>query len=180
MQDNLLTLIFSATQCNGWPKLKFYLDDDLYEDYTFTGSSATIELPISLIDGDHVLAVELYGKIASNTQIVDGVIVSDQTVTLEELQIDGVPAPSCIKYSGIHYYNNEPHPQSLVWGPNGIWKLDFKTPIINWVLEEKEKVNLHYQSVDTVLGGYNEVKKTKLMYYLKQIEEILLPNDQVR
>jgi hypothetical protein len=173
---NQLTLKFSATECNGWPKLKFYLDDDLYEDFVFTESSSIIKLPLALIDGDHELAIELYGKTGQNTQLVNGQIVADQTATLEQLLIDDVPIPNFVKYSGIHYYHGGAHPQSLVWGPNGIWKLAFKTPIINWILEEKQQVSLHYQSADTVLGGYNEAKKQKLMYYLKQIEEILLTN----
>jgi hypothetical protein len=175
--DNQVDLIFSATQHNGWPNIKIYLDDDLYEDFAFTNSSATITLPMSLLDGDHELAVELYGKTSQNTQIVNGKIIADQTVTLEQIRINNVPIPDFIKYSGVHYYNGEEHAQSLVWGPNGIWKLHFKTPFIDWVLTEKEKINLQYQSTDTVLGGYNDAKKQKLMFYLKQIEELLLTND---
>lgn len=177
MHDNLLRLKFSATECNGWPKLKFYIDDDLYEDFIFKSPNAEIELPLSTLDGEHELSIELYDKTNNNTIIIDSKIISDQTVTLDKIFVDNVEVPNFIKYKGIHYYHGQEHIQSLTWGPNGVWKLKFRTPIISWILDEKEKISQDYRATATVLGGYNSAKKTKLMYYLKQIEEILSSND---
>jgi hypothetical protein len=174
MTDDNLSLVFSASQHNGWPKLKFYLDDDLYEDYTFTGPSARVDIPLVLVDGEHELTIELYDKTHNNTKVVDDQIIEDQIVTLEQIQIGGVAVPDFVKYSGVYYTKEQTYPNGLTWGINGEWRVKFKMPFISWILEEKNKFNSAvYDAKETLVGDYNESKKQTLIYYLKQLEEML-------
>lgn len=175
MNLDQLVLEFTATCYNGWPKLKFYIDDDLYEDFTFTESKATVKLPLSLVDGEHELVVELYNKTTSNTLVDDnGNIIQDQLVTLDNLYFDNVQLPNFVKYSGIYYFNDQKIPQGLTWGVNGNWKLNFATPLVGWVLEKKDEFdNARPAGLLTPLE-YSSLKKKKLMFYLKQIEKILI------
>lgn len=174
MTKDYLSLVFSASQHNGWPKLKFYLDDDLYEDYTFTSSSAKIDIPLVLVDGEHELTIELYDKTYNNTKVVNDLIVEDQIVTLEQIQIGGVVVPDFVKYAGVYYTKEQTYPNGLTWGINGQWQLTFKTPFIDWILAEKNKFNSAvYDAKETMVGDYNESKKQTLIYYLKQLEEML-------
>jgi hypothetical protein len=47
-------------------------------------------------------------------------------------------------------------------------------PFISWILEEKNKFNSAvYDAKETLVGDYNESKKQTLIYYLKQLEEML-------
>ena len=139
---NQLSITFEATFCNGWPRLKFYLDDALYQEFVVNAESTTINLPIDLLDGDHKLAIELWGKTRLNTIVKDGIIVKDQLVTLESIKVDGIQLPNFFKYIGI--FDNGIGLQSpcMTWGQNGQWRWNFSTPLITWVLKninEEEK-----------------------------------------
>ena len=67
---HFLKLHFSATECNGWPKLRFLIDLDQIEDVLIDSSDVLVSIPLDLLDGDHVLSIELYDKNPNNT-IVD-------------------------------------------------------------------------------------------------------------
>jgi hypothetical protein len=143
---NLLSLTFSATFCNGWPRLKFYIDDNLCHECKIDLENVTVNLPIDLIESDHTLIIELLSKNKFNTILKDNVIVQDQLVTLESMHVDDIQLPDFFKYSGT--FNNGQNIKSpcLTWGQNGKWVFDFKTPLITWVLVEISKEEKKYFS----------------------------------
>jgi hypothetical protein len=135
---NKIDLIFRATECNGWPKLKFLLDLDLIEDYNFTTSEAKIMIPIDLVKGKHTLFVEFYGKTPRNTKVDnDNNILEDQTVELIDIYVDDILLPNFYKWMGVYKFGDQIHPQALKWGCNGIWSWDIEIPLISWLLEKK-------------------------------------------
>lgn len=165
---NLLGLEFSATKCVNWPSLRFYVDEDLYQEFQFESSAGSIFIPLELMDGEHLLEIELYGKTYDNTKILDGNIIEDQLVTLEKILIDGVPLPSKFLYHGR--LEDNPDSPSLTWGKNGKWIWCFNAPIINWALDFYRTDNV----VETTLTSmYSEQKNKKLLSILDKIEKEL-------
>ena len=168
---NLLEFNFTASNCNGWPKLKFYIDDDLYQDYEFLDSSATVQLPLEVLDGKHCVSIELYGKTINNTLVQDNVIVMDQLVTLENIKVDNVQLPTYFLYQGR--VDNQPDSPQLTWGINGSWRWYFYAPIIDWIIFVK---NNNAQTADlnlTVTSSFSNEKNSKLLELLDQIENEL-------
>jgi hypothetical protein len=171
---NRLSLLFTATQCNGWPKLKFSIDDDLLQDYEFSSGSALITLPVDLLDGEHQLDIELYGKSSSNTMVVNDVIVEDQLATLESIFIDDVQVPDFVKYKGIYTARNLVMPQALTWGIPGVWSLKFNYPIIDWILECKINDYYEFDKYDEWSTSVYHPKKTQaLMDGFRELEDLL-------
>jgi hypothetical protein len=171
---NQLGLWFTATHCNGWPKLKFSIDDDLLQDYEFTSGSAMITLPVDLLDGEHRLDIELYGKSPSSTVVVNDVIVEDQLVTLDAISIDNVPVPNFVKYKGIYTTRDFTAPQALTWGIPGVWSLKFNYPIIGWILDCKLNEYHEFDAVDEWVTAIYHPKKTQaLMDGFRELEDLL-------
>jgi len=134
---NQLIFHFLATECNGWPKIKFSINDSTILDHEFVSAEEKIVLPLELDPGSYTLNIERYGKTYDNCKVENNVIVQDQLVTLKEIFIDDVKLPNYIKYSGIFCFNNSEHPQSVDWGPNGIFKLPIGVPLVDWAIKEK-------------------------------------------
>jgi hypothetical protein len=170
---NSLRFQFKVSECNGWPKLKFLIDDDLYHDYEFTSEVGSVELPLDLVEGIHKLEIELYGKTHNNTIVVDDTIVKDQLVTLDEIFIDDVKLPNFIKYLGVYKVGEAKNPQALTWGLNGIWVLIFEHPIIDWVLNLKLNYTDEHARQAQWATSTNHPKKNELLTdglgYLREI-----------
>jgi hypothetical protein len=118
--SNCLTLHLQASECNGWPKIRILIDNDIIQEYEFNQATVTIDIHIDLLDGDHVLEIERYGKTDQNIVFVDGQILKDQVVVLEDMYVDGVKLPEMFKYDSKFCYNNLEFPSVLTWGPNGL------------------------------------------------------------
>lgn len=160
---NLLGFQFNATECNGWPKLKFFIDDDLYHDYEFSASSGIVELPLDLLSGPHEIKIEFYGKTQHNTILADNEIVEDQLVTLELITVDHVTIPDFIKYLGVYQVDDVKRSQILTWGQNGFWTLQIEYPIIDWIL------NLKMQTIPS----YTDNKQwTTSVFHPKKIQSL--------
>jgi len=171
---NDLAISFTATECNGWPRLKFLVDDDLIQDYEFTSDSALIKIPLDLLDGEHVLDIEFYGKTYNNTILVDNNIVKDQLVTLDTICIDNVPVPDFFKYQGLYIVGPTTKPRALTWGENGVWKLTFVYPIVDWLLELKFNNYYEFSGVDEWSTATYHPKKSQLLKEgLLDLENIL-------
>jgi len=135
---NQLIFHFSATECNGWPKLKFTLNNTTLVDFEFTRPQEQISLPLEKIEsGLYTLSIERYGKTDNNCIVENNVIVQDQIVTLDDIYIEDVKLPNYFKFSGIFCFDGTEHPQSLIWGPNGTFKMPMGVPVIDWAVQEK-------------------------------------------
>jgi hypothetical protein len=166
---NTLSLIFTASFCNGWPKIKVYLDEDLYQDYEFIKYAEIVDIPLDLLDGNHVLKIELYNKTNQNTKIEDGVITQDQLVTLENIKVDGVTIPKELLYKGRYVFNDVEPQQGLTWGINGYWSWNFQTPIIDWIIIQKN-LNEDTQFDSLISQNYSEEKHQAILQQLNMLE----------
>lgn len=137
LSNNVLTLEFTATECQGWPKVRILIDNDIIHEYEFDQGTTKIDIPIDLIDGDHVLEIERYGKTNSNIVFIDGKILQDQSVTLVDMYVDEIKLPEMFKYNSKFCYDNLELPSVLVWGPNGIWTWRFRTPLLQNLIDQR-------------------------------------------
>lgn len=129
---------FKTSECNGWPMVRVLIDGDLYEDHHFTSEHEEITVPIELLDGDHKISIELYGKLSRHTLIDhEGKIVKDQVVELLDIYVNDIKLPEWFTYLGNYEFNNMVYPQAKMWGCNGVWSWVFATPLITWVLDKK-------------------------------------------
>jgi len=169
---DILTLEFTATESLGWPKIKLYVDDDLYEDFSFESDYARVNIPLDLMEGDHVLRIELYGKHPNSTVLVDNTIVKDQSVTLINLYLDDILVPDLIKYQGVYFTPNGPYPQALTWAlNNAYWELKFKFPVKTWVLDEKLNHSLKFNELYS--ENYSEERQKVILEKIEKIEALL-------
>ena len=173
---NIIEFNFSATKCNGWPKLKFYIDGNLYENYKFISDSADVKLLIDLPDANHILQIELYGKTYNNTFVQNDVIIKDQVVTLDSIKIDNVKLPDLFLFRGR--FTNNPDTPQLTWGINGFWSWTFSTPIINWAVNLKNSISQTAHQNFTITSEFANDKNTKLLHILKIMEQEL-DNDTI-
>jgi hypothetical protein len=151
-----LTLKFNASECNGWPKIRILIDNDIIQEHEFDQEMTTIDVPLDLLDGEHVLEIERYDKTDNNIVFIDGVILKDQSVALLDLYVDGVKLPDMFKYDGKFYYNDLESPSVLVWGPNGVWRWQFATPLLENLLDRK---NAGVDSPSLVIPNRDNVTK---------------------
>jgi hypothetical protein len=166
---NILSLVFSASFCNGWPKIKVYLDEDLYQDHEFSKDNEIVDIPLDLLDGLHTLKIELYNKSNQNTKVVDSIIVQDQLVTLESIKVDGVTVPKQFLYEGRYIYNDAEPYQGLTWGINGHWSWVLKTPIIDWIIYQKN-LNEDTLTNSRISQNYSEEKHRAILEQLDILE----------
>ena len=93
-------------------------------------------------DGEHVLEIELTGKLPEHTKITEsGEIVQDALISVDQVSIDGIDLgvifSTLAKYT--HNFNGtgetvtEPFYNQL--GCNGVVTFKFTTPVYLWLLE---------------------------------------------
>ena len=116
-------------------QLKLFDQDHIDQDYN-------IEHEISDDDGDHELRFVLKHKQPDHTQVdADGNIISDATVTLSDIEFDGINCQYLTtKLAQYHHdYNGSQDPVVDKFygsmGCNGTVSLKFSTPIYIWLLE---------------------------------------------
>lgn len=139
---------FNVTEYNGWPSIVFLVDDDTLLEHQFTHEQETVELPIDLLEGEHLLEIERTNVGKNNTEIdANGNIVKDQLVELVEMYVDDVKLPEFFKYRGVYHLNGTKYPQGLVWGGNGVWQWNFETPMVEWAIDTKVDHANSYQGI---------------------------------
>jgi len=149
-----LFLNFRAVYCNGWPQIRVSIDNDVIEELEFDNETASIQIPLDLFEGAHELHVERLGKTNNNIKFVDGQILEDQMACLESMYIDDVELPKLFLYQGKFYHDNQVLLNTLHWGPNGTWKWNFETPIITWLVDQK---NQNVDALDMLVPNLSNI-----------------------
>jgi hypothetical protein len=154
----VLTLCFLATHCNGWPKIRISIDNDIIEEVEFDREQVEVHVPMDLISGPHTLCVERYGKQAHNIEFVDNQILQDQTVTLVAMQVGDVHLSNMFLYRSEFCFDNQVIPGGLIWGPNGVWHWKFESPLMTWLIDQK---NQDTESPDMVIPTHKNLSVLK-------------------
>lgn len=90
-----------------------------------------------LEDGTHRLSVEFLNKTDSDTDIVAG---RDKAVVIKQIEFFGISSPRFVwagEYRPVYPSHMRDQPEILKYhdylGWNGVWYLDFTTPIFTWI-----------------------------------------------
>lgn len=135
---NTLTLFFRATGCNGQPMARISLNEKVLHDNVFAEGTTQVQIPIPTSIGNCVLSVERYGKQRNNMIVDNGNIVQDQILEIVDIQVDGVCVPEFYLSDKCAFaFNDQTHTGSRYFGPNGVWTLEFSTPLITHLLDAK-------------------------------------------
>jgi hypothetical protein len=101
-------------------------------EYTFADSA----------DTTHVLEIEMTGKLPADTEIdQQGNVVSDISITIENLAFDGIPLGHLVTKLAVYTHNFNGSQDTIQdqffgnMGCNGIVKLEFTSPMYLWMLE---------------------------------------------
>ena len=142
METVKFSCVVSSTDFNVPLGLEIWLDQHLFFDQGHIDKIYQVEYELSDDDGDHELRFILKNKQPDHTQVDDlGNIVSDATVTLSDIEFDGINCQYLTtKLAQYHHdYNGSQDPVVDKFygsmGCNGTVSLKFSTPIYIWLLE---------------------------------------------
>jgi hypothetical protein len=122
--------------------LEIWVDQHRLFDQDHIDQTYNIQHEISDDDGEHELRFVLKHKLSAHTQVdAEGNIVSDATVTVGNIEFDGIDCQYLITklaqyqhdFNGTGSIITQPFYGEL--GCNGIVSLKFTTPIYLWLLE---------------------------------------------
>jgi hypothetical protein len=128
-----------------------------------------VTIPFDLLDGEHEVEIQLFGKSERST-VLDGSgkIVRDQILTLEDIYVDDIKIPRFFMYEG-RYYDVPEGRQALTWGMNNVsWKWCFETPLIGWVVHRMNAKTDETAGDD--LNMYSDKKVEELTALLNELE----------
>lgn len=137
--NNTLTFFCRATNHNGFPLIKLMLDGVDLPAYTINQELFTVSVDLDFACKQRILVIERYGKTDHNVSVdTNGNIVKDQYFEILDVKIDDTRVPDFIMQSCIRFeFDNQCHPGSRFFGPNGIWTFEFETPFVQFVLDQK-------------------------------------------
>lgn len=176
MPNTTLEIHFKAWKFRKWPRVKIFVDGDLLEEKLLDSSDASLSIPFDLIDGEHILEVEHFGKTSKDTMVKDGEIVADTNFLINKIIVNSYELPSTLirhcefVADWTHHIKPEGMPdvfkQSCLIGPNGVWKLAFATPVDEWIIDQRRiqnsisKNTITYESYEPSPHSYIDYRLT--------------------
>ena len=184
MDDKLIKISFINHKFRRYPKVKIFVDGDLLEEKSFTKSEETISIPVDLLDGNHILEIEHFDKTNKDTEFKDDKILRDTKFTIKNVSICSYDIPytfflNCSFKPDWHNLtkpNNFPNElkQSLTVGPNGVWTLNFTTPVDDWLINERKKQTLHSLEKMVTYDSYEPSEHSVIDYQLTDKDKQLI------
>jgi hypothetical protein len=122
--------------------MEIWLDNHKLFDQDHVDHACPVEYEMPDDDGDHELRFVLKNKLSDHTQVdADGNIVSDVTVTISDIQFDGIDCQYLTTKLAEYQHDFNGTGKSIIdefygeMGCNGTVTLKFSTPIYIWLLE---------------------------------------------
>lgn len=135
---NTITIKFSSTNCNGYPKVKISLNRRLVSECEITPECCSVDIHLPSDPGPQKITIERYGKTEQNTSVVNNTIVADQILTIESISVDNVEVSKFSIIEDTVFESKDQIQQGIdILGFNGTWTFNFETPIITFLLDKK-------------------------------------------
>lgn len=136
--SNILKVVVKSTECNGWPNLNFYFENQLVEKVKGCSELHSFEVDLQPAESHTFIKLERYGKTDNNCIFKNEQIIKDQTIEIVRVSVDDIKLPDHLIYQNCYIeFDGFRHDGSRFLGPNGVWVLNFKTPIITFFLDQK-------------------------------------------
>ena len=121
------------------PGTRVYVNDMLIFDQLIV-DPVEVNWTGELDDGNHSIVVEMYNKKQGDTETdSDGNILNDVLLNIDNIAIDNIDLDQLLWSKSIYYpadeYASATIEQCVNLGWNGLWKLEFSSPVYLWFLE---------------------------------------------
>jgi hypothetical protein len=114
------------------PELVISVDDVLLV-HQYLDHNKTFKFDVMLDAGPHTLNIELVNKGRTDTKVDStGNIIADKAIYVKSVALEGY-ALSDFLYQATYYPAGRESLKSNYLGWNGVWKLNFETPIFTWI-----------------------------------------------
>jgi hypothetical protein len=141
--DNILIgFEISTTDSAAELGIRVYLNGTTVHENSHVKESYNFSHTISNDEGEHELAIEMFGKLPGHTTIDEaGNILKDAMLTVKNVDFDGIDVSDVVRViSEYHHdFNGTQAPTVQKFysnlGCNGTVKLKFGTPVYLWLLE---------------------------------------------
>jgi hypothetical protein len=141
--DNILIgFEISTTDSAAELGIRVYLNGTTVHENSHVKKSYNFSHAIIDSEGEHELAIEMFGKLPSHTTIdEDSNILKDAMLTVKNVEFDGIDVSNIVQVVGEyhHDFNGTQAPTVQKFynnlGCNGTVKLKFSTPVYLWLLE---------------------------------------------
>ena len=137
-----IKLGISFTDLGAGLGVRVYLDGVVAHENANVTEPYTFEHSAPDDDGEHELAIELFGKLPEHTQLNEsGYMVKDTLLQIKSIEVDDIDVMEVFTKIGeyAHDFNGTQAPTTVkFWGDmgcNGTAKFKFKTPFYLWLLE---------------------------------------------
>lgn len=138
----LIGCIISSSDYSANLGLEVWFDDELILDLNPVKQAEHVEFSIADADAEHELAFVLKNKLDQHTRIdAAGAIIQDATVTISNVEFDGIPLGQVLIDLAQYQHNLNGHGSESSdrfygeMGCNGRASLKFTTPIYMWMLD---------------------------------------------
>jgi len=182
--ESFITLDFINYKFKRYPKIKIFVDGDLLEESNFKNHNEQVKIPVSLIDGKHLLEIEHFDKSNKDTEFKNNKIINDTKFTITNINVCSYDIPytfflKCVfkpDWTNLTKPKNFPKTirQSQTVGPNGVWSLEFETPVDDWLINERKKETLHKLEKLVTYDSYEPSEFSVIDYQLKDKDKQLI------
>ena len=97
----MLKINFECFKYKRWPKVKIFVDGDLLEEVHFTQKHTEVSMPLSLLNGSHLLEIEHFDKTNDDTEYLNGNILQDTKFEIKNINIFDYAIP----YTPLQFYS---------------------------------------------------------------------------
>ena len=135
----------SGTYWGKLPQYSVWLDDHVVIQSEIANKDVqTLNFTKTIDDGEHTLKIRLENKTNQDTKVIDGEVVKDMLLNIEDIIIDDISLGN-LRWDAT-YILDEPHKfqgktinhldHCVNLGWNGTYVLKFSTPFYIWLLEK--------------------------------------------
>ena len=136
----ILEFDIGTTEPNAKLGVRASIDGTVFYENSHVTETYHVQHEISDTDNDHVLEIELFGKLHEHTKVTEsGAIAQDAMLTISNIKFDDIDIEQIISPEYHHDFNGT---QAATvdkfygnMGCNGTVRLKFATPIYLWLLE---------------------------------------------
>lgn len=141
-QEIIISVDIAGTATENPLGLEIWLDNKIVHDINTSPNVETYQIKLNDAAADHELKFVLKNKTPAHTQVDDtGNIVSDATVTINNLKFDGIEVGYDVSRLATYTHNFNGHGEESTHeffdtiGCNGTVSLKFYAPVYLWLLE---------------------------------------------
>lgn len=141
MENFKLKLELESTDTSVPLGVRVYFDNNCIFETDYVRE--TIKINHSFVDdvGPHSFRVEMFGKSAEHTKLIDDKIVKDVLINVTHISIEDIDLTKLLWNKGVyrHSFNSSREPVDNKFfgsmGCNGSFSLTFESPFFIWMLE---------------------------------------------